>query len=272
MEERDNSSFLLDIAATDAQHVSHVLTDGLAGDERKVLPMLGLLCKSRREQNFPQDLLQNCLNVNIAEAQASREEDKVRILNILALPRTKTSALDKAQHEQHPKYEEVNRALASHFALASLGQAYRNPGSWRVHDVLQFLQQDEEKPKVQLSLTECYDFQDEDFQQLINKLPSKLQNLRLDLGFTGLKRVDALQVPFENLKTLILRFTGSLQNLSALSALMCPTLRHLELWFSNLPDLEDIELGCGNEALLKLHLEEPRPIANSPQTVNPSSF
>ena len=58
------------------------------------------------------------------------------------------------------------------------------------------------------------------------------------------------------LQTLVIRFAGSLRSISGLSALLCPSLRRLELWLSDLPDLEDIELGVSNEALLKLRLEE----------------
>ena len=106
--------------------------------------------------------------------------------------------------------------------------------------------------------TGCHNFRDPDLRILIDNLPSKLQSLRLDLAYTGLERLDDLAgASFGNaLQTLVIRFAGSLRSISGLSALLCPSLRRLELWLSDLPDLEDIELGVSNKALLKLRLEE----------------
>lgn len=120
VEERNSRSFLLDVAATDGNHEAHVITDGLAGAEGRVLPILGLLCKSRREESFPVDLLQKGLSVDIQTARATRLEDKTRILNSIAFPRSRTAALNTDVPTEHQNYTNVNRALASHFALASL--------------------------------------------------------------------------------------------------------------------------------------------------------
>ena len=257
VEERNSKSFLLDVAATDANHEAHMITDGLAGAEGRVLPILGLLCKSRREESFPVDLLQKGLSVDLEAARATRLEDKTRILNSIAFPRSRTAALSRDVPTEHQNYANVNRALASHFALASLESSYRTG-----HDpsnLLRALHLDGERRLVQLSLTGCRNFDDLHLQNLLNHMPCGLQSLRLDLAYTGVASFDNIgdSLAFApNLKTLVLRCTGSLRSMSGLSALMCPSLRHLELWFSNLPDLTDIHLGSGNEALWKLHLEE----------------
>ena len=259
VEERDTNSLLLDVAATDLCHVAHVITDGLVGAETRVLPILGLLCKSRREQSFPMDLLQKGLSVDIAAAQASKEEDKTRILNSVRCPRAKTWALDTAFPTQHPRYDAVNRALASHFALASIQQSYRNGQAQAYPSTLwQALRSDAERRSIQVSLTGCQSFRDPDLRILAGNLPSKLQSLRLDLAYTGLERLDDLaSASFGNtLHSLAIRFAGSVRSISGLSSLLCPSLKHLELWCSDLPDLEDIELGDSNKALLKLRLEE----------------
>ena len=47
---------LLDVAATE-QGCAHVITDGLVGEERKMMPLLGFLAKSRREAEFPTEVL-----------------------------------------------------------------------------------------------------------------------------------------------------------------------------------------------------------------------
>eukprot|EP00435_Cladocopium_sp_Y103_P032665 s4616_g8.t1 len=195
------------------------------------------------------------IHVDIAAAQASKEEDKTRILNSVRCPRSRTSALNTPFPTQHSRYDAVNRALASHFALTCIDQAYRNGQD--LSSLWQALRSDAERNKIQVSLTGCRSFQDPDLRILVDNLPQKLQSLRLDLAYTGLERLDDLGgSSFGNLKTLVIRFTGSLRSMSGLSALLCPSLRHLELWFSNLPDLADIELGGSNKALLKLRLEE----------------
>jgi hypothetical protein len=47
---------LLDVAATE-QGRAHVITDGLVGEEQKMMPLLGFLAKSRREAEFPTEIL-----------------------------------------------------------------------------------------------------------------------------------------------------------------------------------------------------------------------
>jgi hypothetical protein len=207
------------------------------------------------------DLLQKGLSVDIAAGQASKEEDKTRILNSVRCPRARTWALDTPFPTQHPRYDAVNRALASHFALTSIQQSYRNGQAQAPSSLWQALRSDAERKNIQVSLTGCHSFRDPDLRILMDNLPSKLQSLRLDLAYTGLERLDDLAgasgASFGNaLQTLVIRFAGSLRSISGLSALLCPSLRRLELWLSDLPDLEDIELGVSNKALLKLRLEE----------------
>ena len=50
---------LLDVAATEnvENGRAHVITDGLVGDEQKMIPLLGFLAKSRREAEFPAEIL-----------------------------------------------------------------------------------------------------------------------------------------------------------------------------------------------------------------------
>ena len=255
VEERDSNNLLLDVAATDTVNEAHVITDGLAGAEGRILPILGLLCKSQREQAFPMDVLEKGLAVDIATAQASREEDRRRILNSIAFPRARTLELNSNIPTSHPNYDIVNKALASHFALATIDSSYRQ--GYDPSRLLQALRSDEERTKVQLSLSGCQCFDERHLCNLLDHMPGRLQSLRLDLGYTGLQYLDNLGDRTSlSLNTLVLRFTGSLRCVSGLLALTGPSLQHLELWFSNLPDLEDIQFGYGNEALWKLHLQQ----------------
>ena len=219
------------------------------------MPILGLLRKSQREQAFPMDVLEKGLAVNIAAAQASREEDRTRILNSIAFPKARTLELNSNIPTGHPNYDIVNKALASHFALATIDSSYRQ--GYDPSRLLQALRSDEERTKVQLSLTGCQCFDERHLCNLLDHMPGRLQSLRLDLGYTGLEYLDNIGDRTSlSLKTLVLRFTGSLRCVSGLLALTGPSLRHLELWFSNLPNLEDIQFGCGNAGLWKLHLQQ----------------
>eukprot|EP00439_Symbiodinium_sp_Y106_P051689 s5153_g6.t2 len=65
-----------DVCATDADGVSHVLTDGLAGVESRMVPLLGLHHKTCREITFPMNILERGLSINILEATASHQLDR----------------------------------------------------------------------------------------------------------------------------------------------------------------------------------------------------
>ena len=225
-----------------------ILQDGLAGKEAKLLPLLGLLAKSRREELFPANLLEHGLRVRIEIAEATREEDKTRILNSIAFPRAGTQALDEAPNGEHDNYGTVNRALRSHFALSSLYACYAQDAD--PTNFLAALRADAARLSVQLSLTGCKHFRDAQMRALLAHLPRTLLCLRLDLGHTGLQTV-AVDGCYCQLRTLQLRFSGaSLREAGGIAALLGTaqaSLLHLELWFAALPMLEELNLS---EALL----------------------
>ncbi|CAE7417115.1 GPR125, partial [Symbiodinium necroappetens] len=220
------------------------------------MPLLGLLAKAQREVAFPIEVLQKGLTISIAEAAATRAEDKTHILASIRLQYEQRHGLVRRQQANHPAYEAVNQALASHFALASwFGSVThgRNPTP-----LLRALAADRTRSMVDLSLTGCKSFGDADLRVLPRNLPEELQVLRLDLAFTGLEApfettgdlpdlevagsVEALALPL-SLKSLAMRFAGSpgLRSTEGLPALLRPlSLESLELWFSNLPLLSDI--------------------------------
>ena len=141
---------LLDVGATDGHDVAHVLTDGLAGGESRAQPVMALLAKSRREKSFPTELLKEGLTVNIELASATQAADKTSILNSIAFPRSRTIALNSNYSRNHPSYQIVNRALASHFALAAMYTSYLQGQD--VSNLLVALQADEARTSLQLSL------------------------------------------------------------------------------------------------------------------------
>ena len=111
----DQTPLLLDVGAT-AFGQTHLITDGLAGQEIDMVPVLAWHSKTQREASFPTEILRHGLFVNICNASATRQEDKSRILGSIALPRQDTALLSFVESE---RYQEVNQGLASHFALAS---------------------------------------------------------------------------------------------------------------------------------------------------------
>ena len=251
VEERECAGLLLDVAATDHLNVAHLITDGLAGVECSVLPLVGLVAKARREATFPSELLERGMEVDIEKAEASHEIDKKRILNVIAYPRSETKALDGDFPTEHANYSLVNRALASHFALASFHSGYTRQVN--ALPLLKALQADEGRRTMQLSLTGCLNFQDEDLRSLLAHLPAQLQILRLDLCFTGLRAwSEDFEVAALSLHHLQLRLTGAICDVSGLPALIHPSLKHLELWFANLPELENIPLNAALGRLRRL--------------------
>ena len=111
----DQTALLLDVGAT-AMGQAHLITDGLAGQEIDMVPVLGWHSKTQREATFPTEILRHGLFVDICNASATKPEDKTRILGSIALPRQQTALLSAVESD---RYREVNQGLASHFALAS---------------------------------------------------------------------------------------------------------------------------------------------------------
>ncbi|CAK9016968.1 unnamed protein product [Durusdinium trenchii] len=233
--------------------IAHVLTDGLAGAESRMIDIVGLRQKSVRERGFPTSILEQGLEVKIEEASATEQEDKVRILNSIAFPRLNTQELKDSQSNPlaHPNYERVDKALASHFALASW-RGFVLQGK-QTEALARALRLDDGRKVVQLSFTGCQHFSDSELKRLLENLPGDL-----DLGFSALETWDCVKTdrfPFaKSLDQLELRFTGSssFRSAAGLADLLreMENLVDLELWFMNLPGLE--ELGSLNAAFLSL--------------------
>eukprot|EP00435_Cladocopium_sp_Y103_P005523 s3126_g1.t2 len=138
--------------------IAHVITDGLAAAEERQMPLLGFLAKSLREANFPTLLAQKGLGVDIAQANASKADDRTRILNSVRRPQARTKELADVAPLQDTNYSAVtlgldrNQALAAHFALASwfgfVAQGHDTS------DLLDALAADSSRQMVELSLVE----------------------------------------------------------------------------------------------------------------------
>eukprot|EP00438_Fugacium_kawagutii_P017245 Skav220997 [mRNA] locus=scaffold2318:23656:30497:+ [translate_table: standard] len=236
---------LLDVGATDAHDKAHVLTDGLAGAESRMIGIIGLYQKSARERNFPLGLLEKGLKVKIEAAW---------ILNSIALPRLETCDFEHLESypEGDPNFQRVDKALAAHFALASW---YGFLLEGREPDVLaRAVTADGARKIVELSFTGSQNFGDRELEVLVGSLPAELRVLRLDLAFSGLETLDMFETStLTSLVQLKLRFTGSAEFRTAAGlgvALGKMKKLIVVLGFMNLPRLE--ELGCLSSALLSL--------------------
>ena len=183
-----NGRLLLDIA-TVSQGNAQLLTDGLAPmelyNEHCVCAGAGGKEKAKREEAFPIELVQKALGIDIAKASASREVDRLRILNSIAgmpeedLDATLPLPLPESRKEC---YEKVNRSLRSIFALASVSQVVSKNLKQLMPALCRALQEDSARRSIHLSFANSLLFKDADLMQLARALPPSLTDLlRLDL-------------------------------------------------------------------------------------------
>lgn len=180
--------FLLDIA-TVSQGAAELLTDGMVPSELKnehcVCAGAGGKAKAKREETFPIELIQRALEIDIVAASASREVDKLRILNSIGgLPEEEldTNLPEPLPEERKESYERVNRSLRSIFALASLSQVVSKDLKRLMPAICQALQEDSSRRSVHLSFANSLKFKDPDLLCIARALPPNLTDLlRLDL-------------------------------------------------------------------------------------------
>ena len=136
------------------------------------------------------DILRHGLEVDIVNrAEASKPEDKRRILGSIAFPRADTAALSQLQNAQ--RFAEVNGGLKSHFALASwyghlaqgrdlseAARALRADGLRRMAPG--HLPLFRSATEVELSFAGLPSFSDQHLHGLASHLPCKLESLHLD--------------------------------------------------------------------------------------------
>ena len=122
---------LLDIATVveDEARTAQLLTQGLTSREAKMEELRsryywepsGWDHKFKREANFPVTIIRQGLKVDVKRAQASRKEDKTRILNALA--GRPLNEIEEVCLEKHPNYTIIELGLQSTFAVAAWGRA-----------------------------------------------------------------------------------------------------------------------------------------------------
>ncbi|CAE7036113.1 pcrA [Symbiodinium natans] len=277
---------LLDVACTH-EGKPELLTDGLTAEEarmeeahRKVAAnSSGWLAKSQREGTFPVQLLQEGFQICIQKASASREEDRRRILNVIA--GKPDGELDTPPEPEHSAYQAVDRSLRGLFAVATWRTAVEQGRqiSEQPHGLpLASALRDSGRSELTFHFSRCHQFSDEGLAQVVESLPQELRMLSLQLEACQALSPAALMSLGRGLQTLTacnsldlnLSFTGicSWESLAGLSAGLrqmpqlqvlvlemegCTGMTSLDALTACLPSLQALRclrLGC---ARLKLH-------------------
>lgn len=181
------SRLLLDIA-TVKDELPEVLTDGLTMHEEQqenaVCAGRGGKEKAKREERFPIELVKKALALDIAAASASRELDKIRILNSIA--GLEEDRLDDPLPDPLPparlqRYRAVDQALRCIFALSSVSQVISKDLKEMMPDICRALREESERRGVHISFANSLKLTDEDLSLLAQALPEGLTQLRFDL-------------------------------------------------------------------------------------------
>eukprot|EP00928_Gymnodinium_smaydae_P086989 TRINITY_DN71358_c0_g1_i1.p1 TRINITY_DN71358_c0_g1~~TRINITY_DN71358_c0_g1_i1.p1 ORF type:complete len:693 (+),score=89.78 TRINITY_DN71358_c0_g1_i1:58-2136(+) len=115
---KKDDTVLLDIGHVDNDGVTHFISDGLTdSDKQEKYWSTEWSKKVARESTFPLALIKECMTLNITEARATQEQDRVRILNALTGAKT-AEELEKTPHAVHDAYLIVNQYVRSRLGIA----------------------------------------------------------------------------------------------------------------------------------------------------------
>lgn len=169
-----------------------------------------------RQRAFTLEVLSRGLQPKLHEAQASKEEDRRRILNSIV----QKSDLDSEPDSQHVKYETVNTCLGGIFARAGLEQALLK-GQVQELSFHEALRADKSCSELKLDLT--------------HMLPSDVH--LADLGLCFPQSLRRLQMDFSGCEKLTA--TG----FAALAAGFPASMQHLQVDFRSCTKLSDEDLA-----------------------------
>eukprot|EP00929_Paragymnodinium_shiwhaense_P049021 TRINITY_DN24742_c0_g1_i1.p1 TRINITY_DN24742_c0_g1~~TRINITY_DN24742_c0_g1_i1.p1 ORF type:complete len:1583 (-),score=319.19 TRINITY_DN24742_c0_g1_i1:130-4878(-) len=201
---------LLDMATREPSGEVYVLTDGLTHAEEMAETKAegrGWLKKAEIEANFPVSMVRQGLTVDVQDAQASVDADRIRILNSIAgcaVADLSTPLPEQPDESRLAKYEEVNAGLRARFAIAGwrasvqetnylssrgqgIGQKARAQDAYRMSEAMaEALSSDTLMTELHLCFAGL-DFSDADVHILARALPPNLKDLGINCG--GCKRV-----------------------------------------------------------------------------------
>eukprot|EP00930_Biecheleria_cincta_P031843 TRINITY_DN22091_c0_g1_i1.p1 TRINITY_DN22091_c0_g1~~TRINITY_DN22091_c0_g1_i1.p1 ORF type:complete len:1181 (+),score=181.17 TRINITY_DN22091_c0_g1_i1:54-3596(+) len=234
------SAMLVDIASCQDQFVA-VLTDGVA-------PIDGVgyqsdTNKTRRESGFPFNVLRRGLTMSIEDARATQEEDRRRILNLVA-----KKPLDDPCVRNHENYNRVNKWIRANTAVFLWMPAviHRTLDNWGLPAAIA---EDTQRRKLAMSFQGNRKIGDEVLDALGRALPTGLKILSLNfcsclcITDEGIKRL-AMCFP-KGLQQLKIDF-GAVQNITPKGAAELSAglgrideLNTLKLWFDECRQVDD---------------------------------
>ena len=175
---KKTQTFLYDISTT-AAGKAHMLADGpTAADSDKYGEQAALIAKGEREQSFPKDALLVGLRAEVEKGQATRDEDKRRILNTIA---GETADLDAPYPIGHASFAELDAQLRALVAVAAWPQAATVDGLVQELGLPALLAADHTRTSLALSLYECKFANEVEIATGLSGLTS-LTHLDLNLG------------------------------------------------------------------------------------------
>ena len=204
------------------------ITDGVTASDGR--GSLGAKRKEQREKDFPLDLAQKALGVQIEKSKASVEADRTHILNAIIGCQNLNAHVMKS----HPKFDELNGMLVARFAAGALPSAF---AARREKPFLKVLHQGIMKALL-LNFDGYVLFNDVGAKRMSESLPRGLRHLEIGLNGWGnvfLKNVD-YAARLKEIKILKLRYCGiSRPGLVSL----CKAFQNLHL-----ETLQSLDLSC----------------------------
>lgn len=232
---------LLDITTT-TKGVPFLLTDGVSEqDEAKASKMHSAVdVKLKREKFFPLEVIQLGLSITLETAEATCDEDKVRILNVLADRELHLPPLAK-----HPNYDKVNSRLRSVFALVVWRRAVER--RWvTCLELPRVLSKDTFRQNLVLDFSKCPEMNDDGLKDLSRGFVASLTTI--DLCFTRCENIqDAGVISLAKglpagLQVLRLVFTHSAkvtsEGVKGILDFLPKNVRQLRLDFGYLPNVD----------------------------------
>lgn len=228
-------NMLFDIVASHDSR-AYLLADGVTKEDmrqrNRYLRGGAARAKAEREKSFPIEVIRFGLMLQVEQSEATRQEDKVRILNCL----TGAPDLDCIPASTHPVYDQLNIQVRATLAVAGWRQAIEK-GLVEELCLRQHLFADVYRDKILMDFTHCKGLDDPGVSGLAQSFPPKLKSLDLcfahcdlsDLSVVALAdnippSVEGLSLKFE----LCANLTDA--SLHALAPRLC-NLGHLHLDF-----------------------------------------
>mmetsp|Transcript_111955 Transcript_111955/g.311690 ORF Transcript_111955/g.311690 Transcript_111955/m.311690 type:complete len:634 (-) Transcript_111955:31-1932(-) len=156
--------------------VGHIVRPAAPGD-----------LKAQREAGFPLGVAFRGIETVVEEAAASVHADRVHILNAIA----ESPDLEADPPKEHPRYNAIDAAIRSRFAVAVIVQTVRQGSAEHVERCIKAICEDSLRTELNLHVPGS-NFSDEMLAALADTLPAGMEVLSLGLGGTSVSDLGAV--------------------------------------------------------------------------------